>query len=57
MFPERDTALNGHANGGPTEGQKDPEAEGTKVAFLSVELEEQGQSKASVIEVFKKVNL
>lgn len=55
VVPERGNVQNGHANGGPAEGQKDTEADGTKVAFLSMEQEERGQSKASVIEVFKKV--
>lgn len=55
VVPERGNLQNGHANGGPAEGQKDAEADGTKVAFLSMEPEERGQSKASVLEVFKKV--
>lgn len=55
VVPERGNVQNGHANGRPAEGQKDAEADGTKVAFLSMELEERSQSKASIIEVFKKV--
>lgn len=51
--------LNGHANGSaggsPAEGEVDPSSDGTKHAFLSLEQEEKGQAKASVIEVFKKV--
>lgn len=55
VVPERGTVQNGRANGGPAEDQKDAEADGTKVAFLAMELQERGQSKASVLEVFKKV--
>ncbi|XP_003966781.1 equilibrative nucleoside transporter 2 [Takifugu rubripes] len=55
LLKEKGNVQNGHANGGPAEGQKDAEADGTKVAFLSMEQEERGQSKASVIEVFKKI--
>ncbi|XP_069015228.1 equilibrative nucleoside transporter 2-like [Embiotoca jacksoni] len=62
--------LNGHANGSaPSNSAKDgspaaataeveaeaePDPNGTKQAFLSLEQVEQGQAKASVIEVFKK---
>lgn len=45
--------LNRLASGGVAE--KDPDPDGTKVTFLSAE--ERGQSKASVIQVFKKVTL
>lgn len=48
--------LNGHANGGPAEAKVDPDADGTKRAFLSLEQGEKRQAKASVQEVFKKVN-
>lgn len=49
--------LNGcPANGGPAEVKEDPDADGTKQAFLPLEQEEQGQAKASILEVFKKVN-
>uniref|UniRef100_A0A8C4ICG7 Equilibrative nucleoside transporter 2 n=1 Tax=Dicentrarchus labrax TaxID=13489 RepID=A0A8C4ICG7_DICLA len=54
--------LNGHANGSaggsPAEVEVDPDNDGTKHAFLSLEPEEKpekGQAKASVIEVFKKI--
>ncbi|XP_070785835.1 equilibrative nucleoside transporter 2-like [Enoplosus armatus] len=57
--------LNGHANGsvassaanggGPAEAEEDPSPGGTKRAFLSLEQDEKGQAKASVIEVFKKI--
>lgn len=51
--------LNGHANGSaggsPDEAAVDPSSDGTKHAFLSLEQDEKGQAKASVIEVFKKV--
>lgn len=48
--------LNGHATGGPAEAAVDPNADGAKRAFLSLEQDEKGQAKASVLEVFKKVN-
>ncbi len=52
--------LNGHANGSaggsPAEAEDDPSSAETKHAFLSLEQEEKGQAKASVMEVFKKVN-
>lgn len=44
--------LNGHASGGVSEKEPD----GTKEAFLSVEPERRGQSKASVGQVLKKVS-
>ncbi|XP_035531409.1 equilibrative nucleoside transporter 2 [Morone saxatilis] len=54
--------LNGHANGSaggsPAEAEVDPDNDGTKHAFLSLEPEEKpekSQAKASVIEVFKKI--
>lgn len=57
--------LNGHANGtatssspeGGAEVEGDPGTERPKPAFLSLEQEEKGQAKASVVEVFKKVTL
>ncbi|TNM93403.1 equilibrative nucleoside transporter 2 [Takifugu flavidus] len=55
LLKEKGNVQNGHANGGPADSQKDAEADGTKVAFLSMEQEERGQSKASVVEVFKKI--
>uniref|UniRef100_A0AAQ5YRF9 Solute carrier family 29 member 2 n=1 Tax=Amphiprion ocellaris TaxID=80972 RepID=A0AAQ5YRF9_AMPOC len=57
--------LNGHANGSVTGGsatdggvaetEVDPDQDGNKQAFLSLEPEENQQTKASVIEVFKKI--
>ncbi|XP_034066465.1 equilibrative nucleoside transporter 2 [Gymnodraco acuticeps] len=55
--------LNGHANGtatssspeGGAEVEGDPGTERPKPAFLSLEQEEKGQAKASVVEVFKKI--
>lgn len=61
QFAESSTVENGKlndcpANGGPAEVKEDPDTDGTKQAFLPLEQEEQGQAKASVLEVFKKVN-
>lgn len=59
MLPEggagggvQNVQLNGHASGGVSEKEPD----GTKEAFLSVEPEGRGQSKASVVQVLKKVS-
>ena len=58
--------LNGHANGSvtsstnkggsPADAEVDPGPDGTRQAFLSLEQVETRQAKASVLEVFKKVN-
>lgn len=59
--------LNGHANGSVAnsaakssgsadEVEAESSSDGTKQAFLSLEQPEQQQAKASVMEVFKKVN-
>ncbi|XP_044040540.1 equilibrative nucleoside transporter 2 isoform X2 [Siniperca chuatsi] len=57
--------LNGHANGSvnssatsggsPAVAEVDPSLDGIKHAFLSLEQDEKGQAKASVVEVFKKI--
>lgn len=55
--------LNGHANGSAggspaeaeAEAEADPGPDGTKGAFVSLEQDEKGPTKASVIEVFKKI--
>ncbi|XP_034424613.1 equilibrative nucleoside transporter 2 isoform X1 [Hippoglossus hippoglossus] len=52
--------LNGHANGSVSSSEQaetkvDPSLEDNKQAFLSLELVEKTQAKASVIEVFKKI--
>ena len=59
--------LNKHANGSLSpnaansmsqlETDMEPDPDGTQQAFLSLETIEKGQAKASVIQVFKKVNL
>lgn len=58
---------NGHVNGSvpsstskdssPAEAEGESSPAGTKQAFLSLEQVEKAQAKASVIEVFKKVNV
>uniref|UniRef100_A0A3Q3XDB2 Uncharacterized protein n=1 Tax=Mola mola TaxID=94237 RepID=A0A3Q3XDB2_MOLML len=57
LIAERSTVengkLNGYTNGGPAEA--DPDADGTKHTFLPLEQDGKGKSKASVIEVFKKI--
>lgn len=47
--------VNGSAGGSPAENEVEASADGTKRAFLSLEQDESGQAKASVVEVFKKV--
>lgn len=51
--------LNGHANGSAGGSAADAEADSavdaTKHAFLSLEQDDQGQAKASVLEVFKRI--
>lgn len=47
--------VNGSAGGSPAENEVEASADGTKRAFMSLEQDESGQAKASVVEVFKKV--
>lgn len=51
--------LNGHANGSaggsPADAEADSAADATKHAFLSLEQDDKGQDKSSVLEVFKKI--
>lgn len=58
-FAESSTVENGklgsHASEAPAEAKAEPDADRTNQAFLSLEQEEKGGAKASVLEVFKKV--
>ncbi len=51
--------VNGHTKssdgGSLAEADVDSTVDGTKHAFLSLEQDEKGQAKATVVEVFKKV--
>ncbi|XP_036968173.1 equilibrative nucleoside transporter 2 isoform X1 [Acanthopagrus latus] len=47
--------VNGSAGGSPAENEVEASADGTKRAFMSLEQDESGQAKASVVEVFKKI--